>query len=598
MYGYDNPINRQVRGGINVSNRINTCLRPPQESQTTSQHQNILSQQRQQQEPKEDDVVPSEEKNRNYVVAVLNQPKFQMPSASQMQEKNPYTAISISPCRNYAVTASKDTMQIIRISPKGIRVIESINMAQYFQMTSSSSSTVSSVVGGSSMTRKSNVGTIMDSSLFSRVDTSPSQVSSSVNITDVAWSIVPVQVASRNSSTTSEYHPNSPRHYADNKEEFNDWKSDHDVDDWVVDEYDQKAKESVRRAARDTGHTRRAHSASSVKSSVNPIGSFIAAAGSNGSIVIWNAETLLHTLVSSQNGGISISAESQSTTRLGDETNQQQQQHLVTPEAVVNHHSRDVSRLAWHPNKYGLLLSGSQDGSVRLWERRLQEFSTDPAHEVVATKVQQPTSSRSVGVSSNTAMFSSFFAGIRTTVPRTTPIPTDGATSINNVTVAKKPAYQWHSRATYEPKSEAVRDIRWSLYYDDGMLIVYDCKRSFRNHSLTLLPPPHLNSPLFIPVFALVTRSGSLIAYNQWIAGRALLKFSAHSGEATALDWHPLRPTIIATGGGSVDRCVKIWDLEIYLTYMKDDSNISTNANTLSSRGESVLSDASGNDNY
>jgi WD40 repeat protein len=100
-------------------------------------------------------------------------------------------------------------------------------------------------------------------------------------------------------------------------------------------------------------------------------------------------------------------------------------------------------------------------------------------------------------------------------------------------------------------------------------------------------------------VFALVTRSGSLIAYNKHIAGRALFKFSAHSGEATTLDWHPLRPTIIATGGGSVDRCVKIWDLEIYLSYMKDDSNISTNANTLSSKGDSVQSDTSGNDsNY
>ena len=64
-------------------------------------------------------------------------------------------------------------------------------------------------------------------------------------------------------------------------------------------------------------------------------------------------------------------------------------------------------------------------------------------------------------------------------------------------------------------------------------------------------------------VFALVTKSGSLIAYNRYIAGRALLKTTAHSGDATAVDWHPLRPNIIATGG-STDRCVKVWDLEIY----------------------------------
>jgi WD40 repeat protein len=86
------------------------------------------------------------------------------------------------------------------------------------------------------------------------------------------------------------------------------------------------------------------------------------------------------------------------------------------------------------------------------------------------------------------------------------------------------------------------------------------------------------------------------------MAGKALFKTSAHSGEATTLDWHPLRSNIIATGGGSVDRCVKIWDLEMYLSFLvqntKDDSNMATNSNTLSSRGDSVLSDTSGNDNY
>ena len=94
-----------------------------------------------------------------------------------------------------------------------------------------------------------------------------------------------------------------------------------------------------------------------------------------------------------------------------------------------------------------------------------------------------------------------------------------------------------------------------------------------------------------------MTKSGSLIAYNRRIAGRALFKMTVHSGEATALDWHPLRPNIIATGS-STDRCVKIWNVETYFSYTKDETNIGMNSNTLSSRGDSVLSDSSGNESY
>jgi hypothetical protein len=48
-----------------------------------------------------------------------------------------------------------------------------------------------------------------------------------------------------------------------------------------------------------------------------------------------------------------------------------------------------------------------------------------------------------------------------------------------------------------------------------------------------------------------------------------------------------VKPDIIATGGAS-DRCVKIWDLESYLSMKKDDSNMSSNLNTATSRGESI----------
>lgn len=66
---------------------------------------------------------------------------------------------------------------------------------------------------------------------------------------------------------------------------------------------------------------------------------------------------------------------------------------------------------------------------------------------------------------------------------------------------------------------------------------------------------------------------------------RALVKMTAHSGDATTLDWHPLAPDILASGGAS-DRSVKVWNLENYLSLNnKDESYMAFNANTVTSHG-------------
>ena len=106
-----------------------------------------------------------------------------------------------------------------------------------------------------------------------------------------------------------------------------------------------------------------------------------------------------------------------------------------------------------------------------------------------------------------------------------------------------------------------------------------------------LLPISYLKRPSL--VFALVTTSGSLIAYNMNLKARALVKMTAHSGDATTLDWHPTRPYVVATGGAG-DRCVKIWDLESYLNFNKDENNMNVNQSTWTSRGESVGTEDSG----
>jgi WD40 repeat protein len=100
-------------------------------------------------------------------------------------------------------------------------------------------------------------------------------------------------------------------------------------------------------------------------------------------------------------------------------------------------------------------------------------------------------------------------------------------------------------------------------------------------------------------VFALVTTSGTLIVYNRYVSAHAIVKMTAHSGDATTLDWHPLRPNVIATGGAN-DRSVKVWDLEDALSLnLRDDGYVAINSNSLTSRGESIgTNDSSGNDSY
>ena len=125
-------------------------------------------------------------------------------------------------------------------------------------------------------------------------------------------------------------------------------------------------------------------------------GSLVAAAASNGVIVVWTAASLLQT------------------------------KSPAVPEAVLSQHVRAVNRLDWHPTITGLLLSASQDGKVLLWERT--HTGTSPHHNTKSSK------------------FNRFFGGM----------------------ALDAQSFSWHCRSIFEPKSEAVRDIRWSPFYEDG----------------------------------------------------------------------------------------------------------------------------------
>lgn len=83
------------------------------------------------------------------------------------------------------------------------------------------------------------------------------------------------------------------------------------------------------------------------------------------------------------------------------------------------------------------------------------------------------------------------------------------------------------------------------------------------------------------------------MVFNQRIPKSHLLKLTAHSGDATSLDWHPTNQYILATGGS--DRSVKVWDLESFFLDLEkpDISNIASNSGTLTSRAESINTDNS-----
>ena len=138
--------------------------------------------------------------------------------------------------------------------------------------------------------------------------------------------------------------------------------------------------------------------------------SFLAAAGSNGVIVIWNARYAF--------------LERSSSNAIG-----------YPPDAVMSHSPRIVNRLAWHPTgKYpGHLLSASQDGTVKLWER----------------KIATPTSA---GNKSQDAQRSWFGRHERT----------------HQTSRSAGHAYTWEWTKTFDPKSEAIREVRWSPFHDDS----------------------------------------------------------------------------------------------------------------------------------
>jgi WD40 repeat protein len=313
------------------------------------------------------------------------------PIVASLSQKSPhpFSSIALSPNREYAVTARKDTLLIVQVGPLGILPFKSIPIAQHFQ---TKVSTVAASSHGSSNSNNNNSGNNMGRiyedvrdtfvrDAFSQRTGSSQASSNNINVilTDVAWS----------KPTTEEIPPTG-----------RDGNSNDHSNDSSLSSSSKKKKGKAQNKADNTAKTTEKDTGAGT--------SLIAAAGSNGVIVVWTAETLLE----GESG------------------------HFPAPDAILSQHARAVNRLAWHPRRPGLLLSASQDGTVILWERIRKVTTTD----------QQRRQSKQ-----STKQGFSFFGGMKTQSNQ-------------------KRSYSWQCRATFEPKSEAVRDIQWSPFHDDGTL--------------------------------------------------------------------------------------------------------------------------------
>jgi len=298
---------------------------------------------------------------------------------------HPYSSLAISPDGKYAVLASRDVLRFVYVeSTKEMRQIRYIRVTSIFSQPSTTSLSKSQQSPQTVSLSKSQHGPV-------RAD---------VSITNVAWSNVHLR---------QELDGSQASHLSAEID-----KSQHNI-------YGRDYTES----------NQLSHSSADGNDSISSVGmqaSLIAACASNGVVVIWRSKELFG--VTESNG---INA------NVGGKINQ--------PEAVLAEHTRAVNGLAWHPTKYGLLLTASQDASVKIWE-----FDR-PSKE--SQRKRESLNLRSLfGLSSG---------------PSTTFTP-------SNVSHPK-----WRCVATIKPKSDAIRDIKWcpnneklfALVTDSGSLIVY-----------------------------------------------------------------------------------------------------------------------------
>ena len=354
------------------------------------------------------------------------------PAAPPSLPTHPYSSIALSPDRRHAVLACKDSIRLVSIEPSGLALIKSVLMAPHL-----SSKAASVGAGATAATTSSALNPNNKPSRFSLLS-SPNPSENETSFMD-AFGLGGggrgiVGGGSGNSGGVGGGAPVGGGHH-----------------------HNQHTSETV--TVTDVAWSREYEGSYSL----------IAAAGSNGTIVVWNASSLLlgspRANPSSQGGSSAPSSGRASGGAKGAQrgglnspssSHHHHQSMIVAPEAVLSQHSRAVNRLAWHP-KLSLLLSASQDSAVLLWERRRQteEQETAAAAAADAEAIQQQQAMDDAH-GMNRWFGNKFLRG---------PSPVVSAAAL------PPRGYSWQLQSRFEPKSEAVRDIQWSPFYDDGAYI-------------------------------------------------------------------------------------------------------------------------------
>lgn len=195
-----------------------------------------------------------------------------------------------------------------------------------------------------------------------------------------------------------------------------------------------------------------------------PLGdtSVVAAAGSNGVVVAWSAEALLEDSTSnpsSENSGGGLGGGLFHVRKSDVGGSVTSAASAGQPEAAFLAHSRAVNRLAWHPTgrRPYLLLTGGQDGTVKLWDRRATSSNLSVGTGSVGSNA--PIMPSTFNLSTKNWFEGLGFGGLKS-VPNAT-LPSSNAMARTAI---------WHCVSTFQPKCDAVRDVKWNPYIDDGEL--------------------------------------------------------------------------------------------------------------------------------